>query len=82
MTKEEIRQRVNDIIADKLGVDSFNEDAVLKADLNADSLDAIDITMSIEREFDIHIADSEMDGMTEWTVGQLHALVERKVETK
>lgn len=82
MTKEEIKQRVNDVITDKLGIDDFKDDAVLKEDLRADSLDVVDITMSIEREFDIHVADSEMDGMTEWTVGQLYALVERKLETK
>ena len=51
--------RVKDIIVDELGVNA--EDVKLTAslsdDLGADSLDAVELIMAIEEEFDIEIPD-------------------------
>ena len=59
MEKTEIQEKVTKIIAEQLGVDKpevpLEKD--LMKDLNADSLDALEITMEIELEFDITIPD-------------------------
>ena len=61
--------RVKDIIVDELGVNA--EDVKLTAslsdDLGADSLDAVELIMAIEEEFDIEIPDEEAEKIT--TVG-------------
>ena len=68
--------RVREILADQLGVDEsqLNDDAHLVNDLRADSLDAIEIIMELEDEFDICIPD---DGWQELqTVKEVVAAVE------
>lgn len=59
MTFETIR----DIIVEQLSVDSslVTEDTNLMKDLEADSLDAVEIIMAIESQFDIEIPDEEAE---------------------
>jgi len=56
-----IFDKVKEIIAEELGIEEeeINIDSDLSEDLGADSLDAIELIMAIEEEFDIEIADSE-----------------------
>lgn len=56
-----IFEKVRDIIAEELGIelDDIKEDSDLAEDLGADSLDAIELIMEIESQFDVEIADSE-----------------------
>ncbi|MEC9484995.1 MAG: acyl carrier protein [Candidatus Izemoplasma sp.] len=56
-----IFDKVKDIIAEELGIeaDDIKLDSDLSEDLGADSLDAIELIMEIESQFDIEIADSE-----------------------
>jgi acyl carrier protein len=56
-----IFDKVKEIIAEELGIEEeeINMDSDLSEDLGADSLDAIELIMAIEEEFDIEIADSE-----------------------
>lgn len=51
------------LIADELSVakESITLDSDIQKDLGADSLDAIQLIMSIENEFDISIPESEID---------------------
>lgn len=54
-------EKVKEIIVDSLSCD---EDAVtleanLKEDLDADSLDAVELIMAVEEEFDIEISDDK-----------------------
>ena len=54
-------EKVKEIIVDSLSCD---EDAVtleanLKEDLDADSLDAVELIMAVEEEFDIEIPDDK-----------------------
>ena len=59
-------EKVKEIIVENLGVDS--EDVVLEAklieDLEADSLDAVEISMALEDEFDIEINDEDFAGLS------------------
>ena len=63
MQKEEIVQKVGDIIAENLGVNrnEVTAGASFIEDLNADSLDIVELVMAIEKEFDIEIPDDEAE---------------------
>lgn len=62
---EEIFQTVKDIIVDSLSCDE--EDVTLEArlaeDLNADSLDAVELMMAIEDAFGIEVPDEAAQDM-------------------
>ena len=63
--------RVKKIVAEHLGVEEskVTESASFIDDLGADSLDVVEILMSIEDEFDIEIPDSEIENLR--TIGEL-----------
>ena len=75
-------ERVKALIAEHLCVDSdkVTDDAVMTTDLNADSLDVIEVTMAIEEAFDLEIRDDEMNKAE--TVGCAIQLVERKLAAR
>lgn len=59
MTNEELFNSIKQMIVDQLGVDeeTITEDSSFVDDLNADSLDMVELVMAIEQEFDIEIPD-------------------------
>ncbi|AEB73918.1 acyl carrier protein [Lentilactobacillus buchneri] len=69
MTKEEVFNKVKDIIVDQLDVDAdkVKEDTNFKNDLDLDSLDIFEVVDKIEDTYDIEIDTDE--GME--TVGEL-----------
>ena len=65
------------LIADHLGFDAVTDDQNLVADLALDSLDRVDLTVTLEREFDIKIDDAALE---EWqTVGDVVETMEKLV---
>ncbi len=59
-----ILQKVKEIVAEQLGiedVDSILATTSLTNDLDADSLDAVEIIMAIEDEFSVEIPDEEAE---------------------
>lgn len=60
-----IFEKVKQIIAEELGVelDDIAMDTHLTDDLGADSLDAVELIMSIEDEFDVEIPDEELQNI-------------------
>lgn len=58
-----IYEKVKEIIADQLEIesDTINYDSSLHDDLDADSLDAVDIIMTLEDEFGVEIPDEEAE---------------------
>lgn len=62
MERDKIEQKVNDVLTEVLGVDynEIKDDAVLTDDLGVDSLDAVEILVELEDEFDIYIPDDKM----------------------
>ena len=68
---EDISSKVKKMVVDHLGVDEakVTDEANFMDDLGADSLDTIEIIMSIEEEFDIDIPDNEVEEMH--TVGSV-----------
>lgn len=72
--------KVKEIIVKELKIeaDKVTLDAKLKEDLGADSLDAVEIVMDIEDEFDLEIDDSAAESVT--TVGDLVKAIEQNVK--
>lgn len=50
------------------------------ADLDADSLDLVELVMALEEEFEIEVEESELEGVK--TVGQAYDIVQGKLEKK
>ena len=63
MNEQEIFEKVKDIVVEQLGVEAekVTKEATFVDDLAADSLDIVELVMSIEEEFDVEIADSEAE---------------------
>ena len=59
MTNDELFNSIKRMIVDQLGVDedTISEDSSFVDDLNADSLDMVELVMAMEQEFDIEIPD-------------------------
>ena len=68
--------KVKDIIVDQLDVDEdkITLEASITEDLGADSLDVVDLIMSLEEEFDIKIPDDEVENVK--TVGDIVKFIE------
>lgn len=70
MTEQEIEAKVIDIVANQLGADKANitRDTSFVEDLNADSLDTVELVMEFEDEFETSIPDDQAENIR--TVGQ------------
>lgn len=74
-----IEDRVKQIVVEHFGLTGpTGNDVDLYRDLNGDSLDALELVLDIEDEFDIEIDDEEGEGI--WTVQQAIDLVTSKVK--
>jgi acyl carrier protein len=60
-----VYERVRSIVAERLGVDEekVTIDAEFIGDLNADSLDLVEVIMAMEQEFDLEIKDEEAENI-------------------
>ena len=69
-SKEDILVKLKPVIAEQLGVDEgeVNPEASFTEDLNADSLDLVELIMSLEEQFGLQISDEEAEKIT--TVGE------------
>ncbi|WIG60206.1 MAG: Acyl carrier protein [Ktedonobacterales bacterium] len=66
MSKEDILVKLKPIIAEQLGVDEADvkEEASFTEDLNADSLDLVEMIMSLEEQFKLQISDEDAEKIT------------------
>ncbi len=62
MTREEIFEKVKEVLVDALAADDdeVTAEATLEGDLGAESIDYLDIRFKLEQEFDFKIADGEL----------------------
>jgi len=71
-----IFEKVKGILAEQLDIDedSITADSSIVEDLGADSLDIVDLVMSLEDEFDTEIPDEAIEGIK--TVGDIVHYIE------
>ena len=60
-----VEDRVRSIVAERLGVDDdkVTMDAEFIGDLNADSLDLVEVIMAMEQEFNVEIKDEDAENI-------------------
>ncbi len=69
-------EKIREILCEQLDLeeDDVTMSSNIEEDLGADSLDLVDIVMSIEDEFEIDVADEDIDGIK--TVGDVGRYIE------
>jgi acyl carrier protein len=82
MERSELNARLNQVIADQLGVklEEVTQSTTL-SDLGADSLDVVELVMAAEEEFNIEIPDEMLEENDEhnMTVEQLGNIIQQKI---
>jgi len=70
VTEQEIEVKVIKIVSEQMSVEkeTVTRDTSFTNDLNADSLDTVEMVMALEEEFDIQIPDDQAEKIL--TVGQ------------
>ena len=73
-------EKIREIIADKLSIneDEITMDSAFLDDLNADSLDIVELIMALEDELDMEIPDEDAENFV--TVGDVVRFVKSHVE--
>jgi acyl carrier protein len=82
MERAEVLDALREVAVEVLSVDAdaVNEDARFKEDLDADSLDLVELVMGLEERFDISVPEEDLEGVT--TIGNAVDLVLAKVAAK
>ena len=74
-----LQDKVRSIVATKLGLDEneITPEKSLSNDLGADSLDVVELSMELEREFNLKFEDADTEKIE--TVADLYKLIEEYV---
>ncbi len=77
-----VYEKITEIIAVQFNVeeDSLNKDTSFRDDLNADSLDLVELIMAIEDEFDLEVDDEGMEDIE--TIGDVVESIEKELDNK
>ena len=79
---KELKQRIREIICQQFAVveEQINDDSDFATDLNADSLDIVELIMAFEEEFNIEIRDEDAENLTK--VKDVYEYIEKKISAK
>jgi acyl carrier protein len=82
MERDEVLSALREVAVEVLSVepDSVVEEARFKEDLDADSLDLVELVMGLEERFDISVPEEDLENVG--TVGQAVDLVLAKLAAK
>lgn len=74
-----VLEKIKKILSEQFDVeeDSITQDTKMEEDLGADSLDVVDLLMSIEDEFEIEISDEEIENVK--TVGEIEKYIKERI---
>ena len=81
-TTTEIEDKIYQIVSDQLSVDrgELSRETSFVNDLNADSLDTVELVMELEDEFDMTIPDEEAEKLA--TIGNAIDYIQKNVGNK
>ena len=81
-TAVEIEEKVFQIVSEQMSVDKgeLGPETSFVNDLNADSLDTVELVMELEDEFDLTIPDEEAEKLK--TVGEAIEYIKKHLEEK
>jgi acyl carrier protein len=81
-TPAEIEDKVYQIVSDQLSTErnELSRDTSFVNDLNADSLDTVELVMELEDEFDLTIPDEEAEKLK--TVGEAIDYIQQHLKVK
>lgn len=66
MERNEVLEKLRTAAVETLGAEEADvvEEARFKEDLDADSLDLVELVMALEEEFDIEVPEDDLEGVT------------------
>ncbi len=72
-------EKIKKLLADQLDVDEddMTMETNIAKDLGADSLDVVELLMSIEDEFEVEIPDEEIENIR--TIGELTEYIQKNI---
>ena len=78
----DIEQKVIDIVSEQMSVDKgeISRETSFVNDLNADSLDTVELVMELEDEFDLTIPDEDAEMLK--TVGEAMDYIQKTLSVK
>ena len=82
MNEQEIEAKVIDIVAEQMGVDKseITRETNFQTDLNADSLDIVELVMEFEDEFETNIPDDQAEKIQ--NIGQAIYFIKANMNNK
>lgn len=82
ISDEEIEQKVIQIVSEQMSVDKneITRQTSFVNDLNADSLDTVELVMELEDEFDMTIPDDQAEKLR--TVGEAIDFIKKQLSVK
>ncbi|RRJ94021.1 acyl carrier protein [Flavobacterium macacae] len=82
MNKEAIIEKINGFLSDEFEVDieTIEPDAVLKDTLGLDSLDYVDLVVTVESNFGVKLGEADFVGIS--TFENFYDLIENKIKNK
>lgn len=82
MNKEEIVRKINDFLVDEFEVnqDDIQPEANLKDTLGLDSLDYVDLVVSVESNFGVKLVEVDFVGIASFQ--SFYDLIENKIKLK
>lgn len=65
MTRDEYAVKIKQIVAEQLNYDieKLSDDTLFVEDLNADSLELVELIMTLENEFDAEISEDDIENI-------------------
>lgn len=65
MTRDEYSVKIKQIVAEQLNydIDKLSDDTLFVEDLNADSLELVELVMTLENEFDAEISEDDIENI-------------------